>query len=498
MKQETYILEKTFGDEELFYTYKLICTCGNSRSFYSLKKEEEMKCDECKGKIDHFITYQDNMLDMVFTEMRANDENIYLSLEYVNKSAFPRYLVDKGEFNFSLVFEKKTGITKILIENSEFELTKKYHWMDRNASERIIKNWGKGLGKAVEDVRSRDTLERFVERVAEERKLFIKDQTKVLKSNNFLNFLLCAKYTGLQFLPPFNVCELPHYVLEDLDTYIKEKQVWRHVTGHASKKIKEKGKTAAGFNMLTTWGKFVKEPSNLLNFLEQLTETNDSYLFESLPLGLRHFNIGMKLIKDVHQLEIEGEKIENDEKIWLKRINKMARELEMQTSKEVADYIEDIGIIYENIIQDEPQFEVVFNGNIVHLHDQLSRDYTRIKQTREGNRIITYGGEERKLEKEISGYTFSLPKDTDELLQLGEEMEICVGIYGEDAYHKRCTIVMMKKDEKPVVCIELDEENNMEQAKLARNKKPKGEIAQIIKNWAEEHDITWIPCPDLE
>jgi len=498
MKQETYLLEKTFGDEDLFYTYKLICACGNSKSFYSLKKEEEIKCERCKKKVDRYFTFKDNTLDMIFNEMKEDDENIYLSLEYVNKLSLPIFLMDKGEFDLSLVLKKETGETKVMTKSSDIELTHEYYWRSRNESGRIIKSWEKGLGKAVENPKSHDTLERFVERVAEERGIFIKEPTKVLKNDDFLNFLLCAKYTSLQFFPRINVSELPRYVLKELNTYTKENQVWKSMTGHTSKKIKEKGKTATGFNMLSTWGRFIKEPSNLLNFLEQLKETNDNYLFESIPYMFRHFNMGMELIKDVHRIEMEGKRIENDEKIWLKRIIKLMKELEMKTSEEIADYISDIGISYEGVIRYEPNYEVVFNGNIEDLHNELSMDYTKFILSNDGNRTIPYEKHERKLEKEISGYAFSLPEDTNELLELGEEMGLCVGAYGLDAHGKHCTIVIMKKDEKPVVCIELDPNNNMEQAKLAHNKKPKGEIAQIIKNWAEENDITWISCPDLE
>jgi hypothetical protein len=232
-----------------------------------------------------------------------------------------------------------------------------------------------------------------------------------------------------------------------------------------------------------------------LNFIEQLKETKDEYLFETVPYSFRFFKKGMKLIKEVHRIEIKGEKVETDEKVWLKRIIKTAKELELETSEEIANYISDIGSKYELIKREEEEYEIIFNGNIIDLHDQLSMDFNRVEGE---NFPILYEEKECQLEKKLDDYEFTLPKDTDELLKIGSKMSICVGSYGTRAKNKDCTIVIMQKKEKPIVCIEVNKNGEVRQAKRAFNRKPKDELAQVVKKWAEENNITWTTCPDLE
>lgn len=110
------------------------------------------------------------------------------------------------------------------------------------------------------------------------------------------------------------------------------------------------------------------------------------------------------------------------------------------------------------------------------------------------NQKIEYTNEEKILECEISGYSFCLPEDTNRLMQIGSEMNICVGhLYSDAAVNKEATIVYAKKDEKCVLCIEINKnafgQFVIVQKSAFNNQKPKGKDLEAIKRWCFEKAI---------
>lgn len=110
------------------------------------------------------------------------------------------------------------------------------------------------------------------------------------------------------------------------------------------------------------------------------------------------------------------------------------------------------------------------------------------------NQKIEYADEEKILECEISGYSFCLPEDTNRLMQIGSEMNICVGhLYSDAAVNKEATIVYAKKDEKCVLCIEINKnafgQFVIVQKSAFNNQKPKGKDLEAIKRWCFEKAI---------
>jgi hypothetical protein len=97
------------------------------------------------------------------------------------------------------------------------------------------------------------------------------------------------------------------------------------------------------------------------------------------------------------------------------------------------------------------------SGSVKDIHDRLS---ALLAQHRFGNRVIKYTPIELQLAGNCGDFTFELPKDTDSLYEIGKALRICVGSYGADAFHKRCIIVTMNKDDKYVACIELRKKKN--------------------------------------
>lgn len=72
------------------------------------------------------------------------------------------------------------------------------------------------------------------------------------------------------------------------------------------------------------------------------------------------------------------------------------------------------------------------------------------------NHEITYHPSELELASEYDGIQFLLPKTTDDLIDAGEKLHNCVGrLYRTNAYQKKCTIVLMKHNNKLTGCIEI-------------------------------------------
>lgn len=110
------------------------------------------------------------------------------------------------------------------------------------------------------------------------------------------------------------------------------------------------------------------------------------------------------------------------------------------------------------------------------------------------NQKIEYADEEKILEYKISGYSFCLPEDTNRLMQISSEMNICVGHnYSDMAVKKETTIVYAKKDEKYVLCIEINKnafgQFFIVQKSAFNNQKPKGKDLEAIKRWCFEKAI---------
>ena len=106
---------------------------------------------------------------------------------------------------------------------------------------------------------------------------------------------------------------------------------------------------------------------------------------------------------------------------------------------------------------------------------------------KEINNTITYHSDEMKLEDNINGYEFFLPKDTDSMLHYGEKLHNCVGrLYRMHAYHKENIIIIMKKDENYVGCIEL-KNGEIIQAYGPCNRTMTGETKEAYDMWLKKH-----------
>ena len=134
------------------------------------------------------------------------------------------------------------------------------------------------------------------------------------------------------------------------------------------------------------------------------------------------------------------------------------------------------------------------SGNIREIHDRIMHEYNRMRFR---NRVISYDKTEKRFEQTVDDYQFILAEDTDRLYDIGNNLRICVGSYGENAVAKRCTIITMQKDNNYVACIELRKQQGqwyMNQLKAKFNHTVQ-EIEPVIK-WVESTGIKVDTCSD--
>lgn len=135
-----------------------------------------------------------------------------------------------------------------------------------------------------------------------------------------------------------------------------------------------------------------------------------------------------------------------------------------------------------------------FKGDIKKIHNLLSRDYKKIRNE---NKILEYDDSLYSLNDKIDEFSFILAKDTYELIDIGQELHICVGSYGERAAAKRLIIVKMMKGNEYVGCIELSPNGKvLNQAKACFNNLLEERKAEALKAWVEKHEIDPDRCYD--
>lgn len=98
------------------------------------------------------------------------------------------------------------------------------------------------------------------------------------------------------------------------------------------------------------------------------------------------------------------------------------------------------------------------NRSLPEAEEKNEKRYIMVKLEKLRNNKITYSKSETRLEDKINDIMFYLPPDTNHLLEAGSRLHNCVGSnYRINALHHECTIVLMKKDDKLVGCIEVND-----------------------------------------
>lgn len=136
---------------------------------------------------------------------------------------------------------------------------------------------------------------------------------------------------------------------------------------------------------------------------------------------------------------------------------------------------------------------IKFN-NFMEVHDKVVEAYNLVRFE---NRKIHITEKEKSLNETLGDYTFTVCDETDQLTNIGSEMHICVGSYGDRAVEKDCLIVKGELNGSLFTCIEV-RNNALIQVKGYCNKRLSDEDQEVVKAWAKQKKIEFESCWDLQ
>ncbi len=116
-------------------------------------------------------------------------------------------------------------------------------------------------------------------------------------------------------------------------------------------------------------------------------------------------------------------------------------------------------------------------------HDALSNISYQVKNK---NIVFKYSNEQKKLEDDIEGFSFRLPKDSYQLCEIGTALHNCVASYAENIQKQECTIVYVQKNGEYKICIEV-RGNEIVQERIDRNASPSEEEKAVLEKWHDSH-----------
>ena len=140
---------------------------------------------------------------------------------------------------------------------------------------------------------------------------------------------------------------------------------------------------------------------------------------------------------------------------------------------------------YFKYLPKELKKDVFEDGFTKFNHDALSNFSYQLENK---NIVFKYSREQEKLEDDIDGYSFRLPKDSYQLCEIGTTLHNCVASYGEGVRKKECTIVYVQKDGQYKICIEV-RGKEIVQERIDRNASPGEEENSVLKKWHERHAL---------
>lgn len=162
----------------------------------------------------------------------------------------------------------------------------------------------------------------------------------------------------------------------------------------------------------------------------------------------------------------------------------------LRKSEEVDPYMKDDALCmfrsYFRHIPEELRKDIMEDGFTRFNHDALAK----VSYSAE-HRSITfkYTDGQKKLEDDIDGYSFRLPKTNMQMCEIGTTLHNCVASYAESVKEKECTIVYAEKDGQYKICIEVNGKKIL-QERIDRNAAPTGEEKDVLKKWQARHELT--------
>ena len=136
---------------------------------------------------------------------------------------------------------------------------------------------------------------------------------------------------------------------------------------------------------------------------------------------------------------------------------------------------------YFNHLPDELVKDILEDGFTKFNYDALSNFSYQLENK---NIVFKYSREQEKLEDDIDGYSFRLPKDSYQLCEIGTTLHNCVASYGKSVLQKECAIVYTQKDGQYKICIEV-RGKEIVQKRIDRNESPGEEENSVLEIWHE-------------
>ncbi|MBR1721879.1 MAG: PcfJ domain-containing protein [Treponema sp.] len=129
--------------------------------------------------------------------------------------------------------------------------------------------------------------------------------------------------------------------------------------------------------------------------------------------------------------------------------------------------------------------DILEDGFTKFNHDALSNISYQVENK---NIVFKYSPEQEKLEDDIDGYFFRLPKDSYQMCEIGTALHNCVASYAGSVQKKECTIVYAQKDGEYKICIEV-REKEIVQERINRNANPGEEEKSVLEKWHDRHGL---------
>lgn len=260
---------------------------------------------------------------------------------------------------------------------------------------------------------------------------------------------------------------VPCHLIREYEKYILDPKSYSINTTKSVRKAI--GHDAYRFFAFATLCKYVKDTNNQLKIINSyLGQKANTYLF-----------------KDKRMIKVNKQLINlfGSENNFANRISDTDRTENMRS------FIDTLNMSLEVVKQKQPleDSQLIGKRNVKNIHDFVMGIYRKLYIK---NIEIPHTKNEKARECSVDNYEIKLAKNTHELSDIGDEMSICVGSYGQACLDKKCTIYYLRDTNKNsyVGCIEV-KGNNVVQAKGKYNCRLQDEHYEVVMNWIQENKL---------
>lgn len=503
---------------------ELFCRCGHREAYvdgdegYKYLYGETLACNQC-GNTEHFRVAT-NSYNRSFHSVEIYENGDKLSLVGKVGAYFWNQMIDKPTYtdqSFRITLNTTTGHLYLVrgkqVRNITYgAVTESFHRLFSEVetlhSEKVREFVRIALSKRGVTYRK---VEDFIETSP-----FDKECSWI----HFWDAMIYARFPQLQNIPLNNIKYIPDYLRKSLDNETTKTGIYRLLFGTNAKTVLRKMEKAEDYYTLHVLSRAIEKPENLLRMLElSITRTVKEWQFDDPFSDFDAGNETSEERTEYIRISKPGNNIfasydfndgATQEMIKTMKlftsiyketpfVSKLQREIQLEPyikrEQFLYSVLRDTYRMYTHIRSINPDYQVDWKRSFIKIHNILSKDMSRYKKD---NESIPYKKEEYVLDKQYEQYSFKLAPDTDYLIHVGNELDICVGGYGEAAVKRQATISVLYKEEQPIACIEIDKKRVIRQAKLSHNRLPKTEEARMIRAWAKENKIIWNRCSDLK